>query len=369
MRKRQQHPGQIGDYWLSRRANSPAWCRTWFADRQTQRESLGTGDFDEAKRLLADWYAHNVTLKRAAPDEAKLADVFMRYWEDHAKRLRSAASARVHLRVALELMDGDPFVSDFGISAQELLIARLGKRYKPGATKRYFATVAAAVRWAWKREIITSHRPLVDRLPSGAPRERVLTVSELARLWDAADAEHLRAFIMVMLCTSCRPGAALELSRFACDLDRGLVNLNPPGRAQTKKRRPLLPMPAPLRPWVAISGGYIVEFNGKPIKSVKTIWRATRIRAGLGADVQPMTIRHTMASEMARRGVPDFQRQACMGHHASNTTDRNYVHVRPDFLREARETIDAVVCEIAAVTKRPMVPIRIPEKCRTSLDG
>jgi len=107
--RRKLHAGQIGDYWPDRRPNSPAWCRTWFdpVTRQTRRASLGTEDFREACRLLADWYAHNVTLKRAAPEEVKLADIFIRYWEDHAKGVRSASSAKVHLRVALELIDGD----------------------------------------------------------------------------------------------------------------------------------------------------------------------------------------------------------------------------------------------------------------------
>ena len=248
-------------------------------------------------------------------------------------------------------------MSDFGVPAQELLIARLGKRYKPGTVKRYFASVAAAIRWTWKREIITTHRPLIERLLGGAPRERILTIEELARLWDAADSHHLQAFIMVMLCTNCRTSAALELTRLQCDLERGVVRLNADGRQQTKKRRPVLPMPTPLRPWVAAARGHIVEFNGRPIKSVKTIWRGVRLRAGFGLDVSPMTLRHTVASEMARRSVPDFQRQCFMGHQASNTTDRNYVHVRPDFLREAREAIESIVSEMGEAATSPIVPI------------
>lgn len=359
MRRKQDQLGRIGDFYLSRRDKSPAWCRTWFdaSERQTRRASLGTSDLAEAKRLLADWFAHNVTLKRAKPDEAKLADIFMRYWQDHARHIESADSAKVHLRVTLELMDGDPLVSDFGIAEQELLVSRLRKRYSASSTKRYFATVAASIRWAWRREIITSHRPLLERLPGGAPRERVVSVEELAAFWDAAEAEHLRAFIMVLLCTGCRPGAALELSRFTCDLDRGLVKLNPPGRDQGKKRRPMLPMVKQLRPWVEIADGHIVQFAGKPIKSVKTIWKATRLSAGLSADVSPMTIRHTVASELARLGVPDFQRQCWMGHHASNTTDRNYVHVKPDFLREASEAVEGFINEIDRMAVRSISPV------------
>ena len=116
-------------------------------------------------------------------------------------------------------------------------------------------------------------------------------------------------------------------------------------------------MPIPLRPWVAAARGHIVEFNGRPIKSVKTIWRGVRLRAGFGLDVSPMTLRHTVASEMVRRSVPDFQRQCFMGHQASNTTDRNYVHVRPDFLRKAREAIESIVSEMGEAATSPIVSI------------
>jgi integrase len=248
-------------------------------------------------------------------------------------------------------------VSELGIREQEALIAKMRARYSAVATKRYFGSVAAAIRWAAEREIITSHRPLVRHLSGGAPRDRVLSVAELAALWDAAEAEHLRAFIMTMLCTGARPGAVFELTRFAVDLERSLVRLNPPGREQGKKRRPILPLVSHLRPWVEIAEGHIVQFAGKPIRSVKTIWRETRLKAKLSADICPMVLRHTVATELARRGVSDFERQCWMGYHASNTTDRNYVHVKPDFLREAAEAVEELVNGIGRVAARPIHPI------------
>jgi integrase len=355
MRTRRNRPGQIGDFWLSRRPNSPAWCRTWFhADsRQTKRESLGVENFDEAFQLLSDWYAQH-RLKRAEPDETKLADIFLRYWTDHAEHIRSASSAKVHLRVALELMDGDPLVSDFGIVEQEALIKRLRDRYSDGTVKRYFGSVASAIRWAWKRELITNHRPLVDKLSKGDPQRCPLTIAELARLWDAADLPHMRAFIMVMMCCACRPEAALQLTRRQCE--NGLVDLNG-GRRRTKKRRPIIPMVAPLKPWVMATSGHLVEFEGRPIKSVKTAWAKLRERAGFGLEVSPMLLRHTMGTQLAARGVPKWQRECFMGHSADNTTGRHYEHSHPDFLKEAREAIESVVNEMGEAATSPMCPI------------
>ncbi|MDB5369807.1 MAG: hypothetical protein JWP20_1365 [Roseomonas sp.] len=54
-------------------------------------------------------------------------------------------------------------------------------------------------------------------------------------------------FLVLLIGTAGRPQAVLELTRFQCDLERGTINLNTPGRVQTKKRRPILPMASFLR--------------------------------------------------------------------------------------------------------------------------
>ena len=91
-------------------------------------------------------------------------------------------------------------------------------------------------------------------VPEGQPRERVLTVGEMARLWDAAEQSHLRMFLLLLLGTAARPEAVLQLTRFQCDLERRLIDLNPPGRVQNKKRRPVVPMPDFLAPWIEAAG-------------------------------------------------------------------------------------------------------------------
>jgi len=62
-----QHTGQIGEYWLSQRKGSDAWCRTWFdkRTRQTKRASLGSDDFQQAQLNLYKWIVNNQILKNA----------------------------------------------------------------------------------------------------------------------------------------------------------------------------------------------------------------------------------------------------------------------------------------------------------------
>jgi integrase len=326
MRKRQQ-PGRIGEYWLSKRPNSPFWCRTWFdpAKRQTRRESFA---------------------------------VLERYWTEHGRSRASESSINVHIRIAAELIDADTVVSEFGPRAQSAFVAALRRNgHAPGYLKRIFATLKAAILWAHRSEIITAHPAFIRGLPDGDRRERIMTIAELARLWDAADRPHLRAFIMGMLCTMARPAAVLELTRFRCDFDLGTIDLNPRGRERTKKRRPLLPMPDAIRPWLLACGGHLVEYRGRPVKKINAVWRNVRDAAGFGPDVIPYSIRHTMASEMACRGVPPMQIAQYPGHKMPDMRSTNgYLHFRPEWLREARNSIDSVVSEMARLAGRAIVP-------------
>lgn len=366
MPRRQHRPGQIGKYWVEQVPGSPFYYRFWYdrSDRQTRRESLGTTDFNAACEALATWYFDNIFMRKAAPSETKLADIFRRYWQEHGQNVASKSSIRVHLRVALELIDGDPFVSDFGHDAQEALIAALRTRYAQGTAKRTFASVKAAIVWAWRREMIAAHPPFVADIPDGEPRERVLSIAELARLWDAAEQPHAQAFIIGMLATLGRPAAVLELTRFRCDLKLGVIDLNPEGRERTKKRRPVIPMANAIRPWLAACEGHLVEYRGKSVRKINAVFRNARDAAGFGADVVPYSLRHTMATELAGRGVPELEISAMLGHvMPNNRTSARYVKYRPDFMTASRQRIDEVINEIGRVAARPMIPETLRSTC------
>ena len=122
-------------------------------------------------------------------------------------------------------------------------------------------------------------------IEEGASRERVLTVAELAQLWDAEMPDHLRTFIAIMVGTGARPDAVLELARFQCDIDRGMIDLNPPGRRQAKKRRPKIPMAAWLLPFIESADGHVVSWRGRPVTKIAGAFQTVRESAGFGMDV------------------------------------------------------------------------------------
>ena len=358
--RRSDRPGQVGDFWLSQRPNSPVWCRTWFdaASRQTCRASLGTDDLAAARVALARWVTLHGHRAAQQPREVLILDVFARYMEKHGRHTAGAGVQRRNLFLAGERIQEGATVGEFTLDAQHALVRRMtADGYQPGTVKRVLGATKAAVQWAWKNGELERPIPFLT-VQEGPARERIMAVEELAALWDAADLPHLRMFFLLLLGTAGRPAAVLELHRERCDLDRGLIDLNPAGRAQTKKRRPVVPMPDFLRPWIEQApAGPLVRFRGKAVQKVNKAWREARDCAKLDDLVVPYTIRHTIATELRARGVPELELAGLLGHSMPNfrTTGR-YAKYAPTHLSAARAAIDALATEIGRVAARPTYP-------------
>jgi len=358
-RSRQQHQGQLAGYWISKRPNSAQWCRTWFDpdSRQTRRASLGTDDLAAAEIALAEWITRNVATQRAEPCDVTVARVFTRYHQQHGQHLIGAASQRASLAMMLQHLPEGITVGELKLDAQaDVVRAMKAAGYGDGTVKRAMGAAKAAVNWAWRNGELDRPIPFI-RIQEGQGRERVLSSAELARLWDADMPDHVRAFLAILIGTAARPEAALQLTRFQCDLDRGTINLNPPGRAQTKKRRPILPMADWLRPWIAAADGHLVAYRGRPVQKIAGAFQTLRDAAGFGPDVTAYTIRHSVATELMARGVPELDIASIMGHRMPNSrTTGRYLHVAPERLSIARKALDDLAKDIARAGTRAMVP-------------
>lgn len=53
----------------------------------------------------------------------------------------------------------------------------------------------------------------------------------------------MRALPLILMGTGARPAAILEMGWEQMDYEHGLIQLNPAGRVQTKKVRPIVKMP------------------------------------------------------------------------------------------------------------------------------
>ncbi|MBX4884812.1 site-specific integrase [Rhizobium bangladeshense] len=335
---------QIGDFWLSRRSGSQNYYATTFnsGTRQTDRRSLGTDNLQEAQILLAKFVIENSTPQNEAPAVMPLATVLLRYWNEHGSKIPSSVQANIALGLWTEFW-GEATVAELPIRRQEEFVQSLRERgYKNSYISRVLSVGRAAINRAWKRGEITS-APFIMNVSDRSDKKQPyrLNKTEMQRfLRKVQDWPHVFVFSMIMLNTLSRPEAALDLSPAQVRLDDQHIHLNPKGRKQTKKYRPIVPITDTLLPFVSATDvERFVLWNGKPIKSVKKTFALAVKAAGLPKEITPYSLRHTMAMELRKAGVPAWEVEGLLGHRRPGVTE-TYAEFSPDYLSKGREAID-----------------------------
>jgi len=249
----------------------------------------------------------------------------------------------------------------------------LRRRGRAGGTRRDLEDLRAAINHHAKEGL---HRGVVRVVlpPKGRARERWLTRKEAAQLlrvcWRARETQtvhrgplknqkietdkrplrHLARFFLLGLYTGTRAGAIAAASpykgegRAYVDLERGIFYRLAEGQRETKKRQPPIPIPprllAHMRRWVAkgVVREHFVEWNGEPIKSVKTAFKKAVQLANLQGKISPHTLRHTAATWLMQAGVDKWEAAGFLGMSAE-MLDRVYGHHHPDHLKAAARAI------------------------------
>jgi len=389
---------QIGDYWLEYRAERDDWCLAWY-DRSAsarRRRSLGIAggsknDPPEAARhALAKHYLEaGRPAEPAAPaSEIGIGELLTAWLKEHVSRKaapeRYAQSVR-HLirffaaeRTAGRIRTSGAMVSDINRALIDRFITYRKAEGVGGHTiSRDLAALRGALRHAWRHERIAAIPFIreVDPADKAPPREKVLTIVQVAALLDAAaarpDRHHVRLHIIIQLSTCARTNAVLALQ--ADQIKDGLIHFLPDGEAQTSKRRATVPIAPTLKPWLENAEGQIIQYQAprKPGPDGTPALPFTRTTSGSGAIrrafaacciaaakagteglaikegerwralATPNTLRHTVITELHRRGVPEAQIETAAGHRGEGTNKRNYRHLRPDYLAELIEAIEA----------------------------
>ena len=162
--------------------------------------------------------------------------------------------------------------------------------------------------------------------------------------------KHIARFILVGLYTGTRHaaicGAAFHpaVGRGYVDLERGVFHRRALGARKTKKKQPPVRLPprllAHLRRWqrLGIATHAVVEWNGKPVRSVRKGFAATVKAANIDKHITPHSLRHTAAIWLMLRGVDVWQAAGFLGMTVQTLMDI-YGHHHPDFQREAAEGI------------------------------
>lgn len=217
------------------------------------------------------------------------------------------------------------------------------QRGRSAATVRYeLGMLSVALRWAVQRDYIRK-APTIWRPEPPERRVRHLTRVEFERWFGQVKAPHAKLYVELGLATMARPTAILELTWDRVAFDRGTVDLNPAGRRQTRKRRPVVPLNdealnALREAYSARQSQFVIERGANQVKSIKKAFQAASARSGI--HVTPYTLRHTGAVWAVESGKVTMDELAqFLGHDSSATTSKFYARFSPDYLRRVSDAV------------------------------
>lgn len=339
------------------------------------KQHIATGclahEAERAEKCLAEYIARKYEPARHPRDLEfiRVADVLSIYLDDCGSRV--ADRDRLESYIA-RLNDywGDKRLSEV---TNAVCRAYIKARGRPGGARADLEVLRAAINHHAKENL--HHGTVRVSLPQkGAPRDRWLTRSEAARLlWACLTYHerqtvhrgnlkgkrietakrpllHLARFILIGLYTGTRAGAIASASPYRdtghsfVDLEHGIFYRLAVCRRATKKRQTPAPIPtrllAHMRRWVrrGVVSSHFVEWQGAPVKSVKTAFNRAVSLAGLSGRVTPHTLRHTAATWLMQRGVPVWQAAGYLGMSAE-VLEQTYGHHHPDYMRGAAQAI------------------------------
>ena len=217
--------------------------------------------------------------------------------------------------------------------------AYTAKRRRDGRSDSTIRTelesLRACLRWHYGNEA-----PKIVAPPPAKPRERFITKAERDKLLANIETPHVRLFVIVALSTAARAGAILDLT---WDRVGDTIDFQPAGRDKTNKRRTIVPVTPRLAEALkeAKEGAqtdYVIEYGGKPVKSVKTALKAAARRSGVTFSAHDL--RRSAARWMAEDGISMDVIAQMMGHTSTRITYAVYARFSPTFMAEAAKALD-----------------------------
>jgi integrase len=339
-----------------------------------------------AERALADYIAAKYQVSRERdrhPDQILVLDVLNIYLADKAPKHARPEETKQRIMTLADFWQPYTLADVNGQRCREYVKSRVGKPWKSAKPDRTGNAPRLVTEAAARRELedlraaINHHRQegLCSEIVSvalpekSAGRDVWLARQQAAHIlraaWRARQimfgkttarqvGQHIARFILVGLYTGTRHaaicGAALRpaVGRGWVDLERGVFHRRAEGARQTKKRQPPVRLPdrllAHLRRWerLGIAKHAVVEWNGKPVRSVRNGFETAIEAAGLptaGPDkITPHVLRHTAATWAMQNGGDVWQIAGFLGMTVEMLQDR-YGHHHPDFQRDAAEAV------------------------------
>lgn len=415
---------QRGEFWLDfvrgvRGRSASSRLYIWWYDTATghqRRKSTGTDDLRLACNALDAHYL--ATHRPSQGDQAtySVAEAMTDYWLLHGRHQSSAEAIKARLKLVSRFLDreahagrlDDPFVPD-QINEQFLvrfrawalsdpIVARKkddggnwvdgqSRPRQPSTVEESIIQLKAAVRHAYDNRRIRYLPPIKHKTRAAVTptRNDRLSLAGIGELLDytltgagsyttPARLLPLRRYMVAAICTVARPDAILDMNvaaeRGQWMPDAGIFSLNPAGRIQTRKRRPVLPVVPLLQHWLERTdewfvcqerrsfdeGQQINVVKQLPVGSIRSAWDTARAALGIPDGRGPKYLRHSMATILANRGVPPDEIALIMGHRILDPMTEVYVIHSPEYLKHFRAALEEVLADLTKMAGTALHP-------------
>ena len=305
----------------------------WAVRIQGQRYSTGFNAIDE-HRNAAERQARTIIARLEKPTD-DIMDIMDAYAKDKERDGKDGSRVRHSITALRPVFAGiapDEVTREL---CRDFADRRREARISNGTILRDLKIMRAACNWHDPRN---AGRFWYPQEPDS--RNRVLSKDEVEKLIEVSPF-HLRVFIELAYGTAARAGAIYELTWPQIDFDKKEIRL---GRKANGKRRSTVPMTARLREVLEEAQEIaettrVVEFCGKPVKSVKRAY-ARACREAKLKDFHIHDLRHTSAVHQIEDGVPMEMISQYLGHSNILVTSKIYAKYRPEAMRQAADALE-----------------------------
>jgi integrase len=347
----------------------------WYDERsgRTERLSLRTSDPEQAKRRFAAFLIEGATVYAAGQAQSAngltCGQALDDYFDEHVKPGADAATGESEVvdkdRIAdaianLKSYFGDKVVTwvDIPKAKEYHRLRRAGviggktrgrdPKVRPGSNgtvRRELGVLTAAFNHEVRhKRLKVDDVPFVWKPAPPPPKALWLFPDELAKL-RAVCTGRVRKWLEIAYYTAARRRSVERLTKFQVDREQRRINLNKAGVRQTKKRRPIVPIPDELAPTISqcfadSKTEFLLDHPGSVRTALNTAARAAGLLDLPARDTRPAgrftahVIRHTRATHLLQSGAEPWAVANLLGD-TLTTVIRVYGHHCPSYLEGA----------------------------------